>query len=56
MVVSDASLVLSGFIAPQAKAREQGLWNLWVPADMAQKIDYLCDMVPESERHLLVGR
>eukprot|EP00891_Asterochloris_glomerata_P001698 jgi/Astpho2/1698/fgenesh1_pm.00032_%23_14_t len=40
----------------KAKAREQGLWNLWLPADMARKIDYLCDMVPESERHLLIGR
>jgi alkylation response protein AidB-like acyl-CoA dehydrogenase len=38
------------------KAKREGLWNLWLPRDMAQKIAYLKDMVPESERGLLTGR
>lgn len=39
----------------QAKARAEGLWNLWLPADMAAKIAHLRELVPESERHLLIG-
>ena len=39
----------------QAKARSEGLWNLWLPADMASKIAHLRDNVPQAERHLLIG-
>lgn len=39
----------------QAKARAEGLWNLWLPADMAAKIAHLREKVPEAERHLLIG-
>ncbi|KAA6422002.1 MAG: acyl- dehydrogenase [Trebouxia sp. A1-2] len=40
---------------PRAKARDEGLWNLWLPADMAAKIAHLREKVPEAERHLLIG-
>ena len=39
----------------QAKARSDGLWNLWLPADMAAKIAHLREKVPQAERHLLIG-
>ncbi|KAL0021599.1 hypothetical protein WJX79_002748 [Trebouxia sp. C0005] len=39
----------------KAKARDEGLWNLWLPADMAAKIAHLREKVPEAERHLLIG-
>jgi hypothetical protein len=39
----------------QAKARGEGLWNLWLPADMAAKIAHLREKVPQAERHLLIG-
>ena len=39
----------------QAKARSEGLWNLWLPADMASKIAHLREKVPQAERHLLIG-
>ena len=39
----------------QARARSEGLWNLWLPADMAAKIAHLREKVPEAERHLLIG-
>lgn len=39
----------------QAKARAEGLWNLWLPADMAAKIAHLRERVPQAERHLLIG-
>ncbi|DBA75358.1 TPA: hypothetical protein ACH3X1_010626 [Trebouxia sp. C0004] len=39
----------------KAKARGEGLWNLWLPADMAAKIAHLREEVPEAERHLLIG-
>ena len=42
-------------VSLQAKARSEGLWNLWLPADMAAKIAHLRQKVPEAERHLLIG-
>ncbi|KAL0045391.1 hypothetical protein WJX82_005473 [Trebouxia sp. C0006] len=39
----------------KAKARGEGLWNLWLPADMAAKIAHLREKVPQAERHLLIG-
>ncbi|KAL3143656.1 hypothetical protein ABBQ38_002451 [Trebouxia sp. C0009 RCD-2024] len=39
----------------KAKARAEGLWNLWLPADMAAKIAHLRERVPQAERHLLIG-
>lgn len=39
----------------QEKARAEGLWNLWLPADMAAKIAHLRERVPQAERHLLIG-
>ncbi len=48
-------MAVSTIVCLQAKARAEGLWNLWLPADMAAKIAHLREKVPEAERHLLIG-
>jgi alkylation response protein AidB-like acyl-CoA dehydrogenase len=37
------------------KAKAAGLWNLWMPAGMAGKLQHLLQEVPECERSSLLG-
>ena len=37
-------------------ARAQGLWNLWLPADMAASLRPLVEGLPPSEQAALLGR
>ncbi|WIA34790.1 hypothetical protein OEZ86_013093 [Tetradesmus obliquus] len=39
----------------KGKARAAGLWNLWMAADMAAKLQHLLPQVPEQERATLLG-
>jgi acyl-CoA dehydrogenase len=39
----------------KARAKAAGLWNLWLPADMAAKLGHLLGEVPEGERGTLLG-
>jgi acyl-CoA dehydrogenase len=37
------------------KARDAGLWNLWLPAEMAARLGHLLEEVPPGERATLLG-
>lgn len=39
----------------KAQAKAEGLWNLWLPADMAASLGHLLAEVPEGERATLLG-
>jgi len=39
----------------KGRARAQGLWNLWLPADTAARLTHLLDKVPAAERGTLLG-
>lgn len=39
----------------KARARAAGLWNLWLPRDMAARLAHLAGEVPEGERASLLG-
>ncbi|KAF8061385.1 Acad10 [Scenedesmus sp. PABB004] len=41
--------------ALKAKARRAGLWNLWMPADMAAALQHLLPLAPADERGALLG-
>ena len=39
----------------KARARREGLWNLWLPAPLAARLEHLLPLAPEEERGTLLG-